>query len=65
MSAPSEAPSRCRGLPGRRHPVAATDPRSVTDFLRWVRTNGHAALEGHTGKDETARDVYVHLVERT
>ncbi len=51
--------------PGELLEVTATDPGSVTDFQGWAKTNKHALLkEQRSGKDETGRDVYIHLVER-
>ena len=51
--------------PGDLLEVTATDPGSVTDFQGWVKTAKNALLkEQSTGKDETGRDVYVHLLER-
>jgi len=45
--------------------VLATDPGSVQDFQGWVKTSKLAILrEQHTEKDETGRDVYVHVLER-
>jgi len=45
--------------------VTATDPGSVPDFQGWVKTARHARLkEQRTAKDETGRDIYVHLLER-
>lgn len=46
--------------------VTSTDPGSVTDFQGWVKTAKHAALKNQTtGRDETGRDIYVHLIEKT
>jgi TusA-related sulfurtransferase len=51
--------------PGDLLEVTATDPGSVSDFQGWVKTNKHALLkEQRTDKDETGREVYVHLLER-
>ena len=45
--------------------MLATDPGSVQDFQGWVKTSKLAILrEQHTEKDETGRDVYVHVLER-
>ncbi len=45
--------------------VMATDPGSVPDFQGWARTHKLALLrEQRTEKDETGREVYVHVVER-
>jgi tRNA 2-thiouridine synthesizing protein A len=45
--------------------VTATDPGSVPDFQGWAKTSKHAALkEQRQAKDETGRDVYIHLIER-
>ena len=46
--------------------VHATDHGSVADFQGWARVAKFATLkEQRTEKDETGRDVYVHVVERT
>jgi tRNA 2-thiouridine synthesizing protein A len=46
--------------------VTATDPGSVPDFQGWTKTAKHVVLkEQHKATDETGRDVYVHLLERT
>jgi tRNA 2-thiouridine synthesizing protein A len=51
--------------PGDELEVTATDPGSVSDFQGWVKTNRRALLkEQRTDKDETGREVYVHLLER-
>jgi TusA-related sulfurtransferase len=45
--------------------VHATDPGSVADFQGWVKVSKQATLkEQRTEKDETGREVYVHVVER-
>jgi len=45
--------------------VTATDPGSIPDFQGWVKTSKLAILkEQRTEKDETGRDVYVHVLER-
>ena len=45
--------------------VHATDPGSVPDFQGWARTNKNALLkEQRTEKDETGREIYVHVIER-
>ena len=45
--------------------VLATDPGSVTDFQGWAKTSKLAVLkEQRTEKDQTGRDVYVHVLER-
>lgn len=50
---------------GEQLEVTATDPGSVPDFQGWAKTSKHAVLkEQRQGKDETGRDVYVHLIER-
>lgn len=52
--------------PGDELEVTSTDPGSVPDFKGWVKTAKHAALKSQTtGKDETGRDIYVHLLEKT
>jgi len=54
---------RTSGTPARG---TATDPGSVPDFQGWVRTAKHALLkEQRTEKDETGKELYVHLLERT
>jgi len=46
--------------------VTATDPGSVPDFQGWAKTARNVDLkEQRTGKDETGREVYIHLLERT
>ncbi len=45
--------------------VTATDPGSVNDFQGWVKTSKLALLkEQRTDKDDTGREIYVHLLER-
>lgn len=45
--------------------VTATDAGSVSDFQGWVKTNKHALLkQQRTEKDETGRELYIHLLER-
>ena len=45
--------------------VLATDPGSVQDFQGWAKTSKLAVLrEQRTERDETGRDVYVHVLER-
>ena len=45
--------------------VTSTDAGSIPDFQGWARTAKHALLkEQHTGKDETGREIYIHLLER-
>jgi TusA-related sulfurtransferase len=52
--------------PGELLEVTATDPGSVPDFQGWAKTAKHALLkEQRTEKDETGKDVYIHLLERT
>jgi TusA-related sulfurtransferase len=51
--------------PGDELEVLATDPGSVPDFQGWARTAKHAALlSQRQEKDETGRDLYVHLLRR-
>ena len=51
--------------PGDLLEVTATDPGSVTDFQGWAKTAKTALLkEQRTDRDETGREVYVHLLER-
>jgi TusA-related sulfurtransferase len=52
--------------PGELLEVHATDPGSVPDFQGWARMAKKATLkEQRTEKDETGREVFVHLLERT
>ncbi|HYR54770.1 MAG TPA: sulfurtransferase TusA family protein [Myxococcaceae bacterium] len=52
-------------MPGEQLEVLSTDPGSVPDFQGWVKVNKKAALNSQrTEKDETGREVYVHLLER-
>jgi tRNA 2-thiouridine synthesizing protein A len=45
--------------------VLATDPGSVSDFQGWAKTSKLAVLkEQRTEKDETGREIYVHVLER-
>lgn len=45
--------------------VLATDPGSVQDFQGWARTSKLAILRAQrTEKDQTGRDIYVHVLER-
>ena len=45
--------------------VLATDPGSVSDFQGWAKTSKLAVLkEQRTEKDQTGREIYVHLLER-
>jgi tRNA 2-thiouridine synthesizing protein A len=45
--------------------VVATDPGSMPDFQGWAKTSKLAVLrEQRTEKDETGREVYVHVLER-
>ena len=45
--------------------VLATDPGSVADFQGWAKVSKSAVLkEQRTEKDETGKEVYVHVVER-
>jgi TusA-related sulfurtransferase len=51
--------------PGDRLEVVATDPGSVPDFQGWVKINKKAALQSQrVEKDETGREIYIHLLER-
>ena len=46
--------------------VLATDPGSVADFQGWAKIAKHAELrEQRTEKDDTGKEVFVHVVERT
>lgn len=46
--------------------VLATDPGSLADFQGWAKVSKVASLkEQRTEKDDTGRDLYVHVVERT
>lgn len=52
--------------PGDQLEVTATDPGSVPDFQGWVKTAKHALLkEQRTDKDDTGKELYIHLLERT
>ena len=45
--------------------VLATDPGSVSDFQGWAKTSKLVVLkEQRTEKDETGREVYLHVLER-
>ena len=45
--------------------VLATDPGSMSDFQGWAKTSKLAVLrEQRTEKDQTGREVYVHVLER-
>ena len=45
--------------------VLATDPGSMSDFQGWAKTSKLAILrEQRTEKDQTGREVYVHVLER-
>lgn len=51
---------------GERLEVLATDPGSVADFQGWAKIAKNAELkEQRTEKDESGREVFVHVVERT
>lgn len=51
--------------PGDELEVTATDPGSVPDFQGWVKTAKHALLKSqHTEKDDTGKELYIHLLER-
>lgn len=51
--------------PGEILEVHATDPGSVPDFQGWARMAKTAILkEQRTEKDETGREVFVHVLER-
>jgi tRNA 2-thiouridine synthesizing protein A len=46
--------------------ILATDPGSVADFQGWAKVSKLATLkEQRTETDDTGREVYVHVVERT
>lgn len=50
---------------GEELEVVATDPGSVADFQGWAKTNKNATLKSQrTDKDDTGREVYIHLIER-
>lgn len=44
--------------------VVATDKGSVLDFQGWVKQNPGVTLTQTQEKDETGRDVYVHLLRK-
>jgi TusA-related sulfurtransferase len=51
--------------PGDELEVTTTDPGSMPDFQGWVKVAKNALLrEQRTGKDETGRELYIHLLER-
>jgi tRNA 2-thiouridine synthesizing protein A len=51
--------------PGDQLEVIATDPGSMPDFVGWAKTAKHALLKGQRiEKDETGRELYIHLLER-
>jgi TusA-related sulfurtransferase len=51
--------------PGDVLEVLATDPGSVSDFQGWAKTSKLAVLkEQRTEKDQTGREIYVHVLER-
>ena len=51
--------------PGDQLEVVSTDPGSMPDFVGWAKTAKNALLKGQrTDKDDTGRDVYIHLLER-
>jgi TusA-related sulfurtransferase len=51
--------------PGDELEVTATDAGSVPDFQGWVKTAKHALLKSQrTEKDDTGRELYIHLLER-
>jgi TusA-related sulfurtransferase len=51
--------------PGDELEVTATDPGSMPDFVGWARTSKNALLKSQRQeKDETGKDVYVHVLER-
>ena len=51
--------------PGDVLEIRATDPGSVKDFQGWVAINKKASLkEQRTERDETGRDIFVHVLER-
>jgi len=46
--------------------VTATDPGSIPDFQGWAKTAKNVELkEQRSDKDDTGREVYIHLLERT
>ncbi len=51
--------------PGDQLEVVSTDPGSMPDFVGWSKTAKNALLKGQRmDKDDTGRDVYIHLLER-
>ena len=51
--------------PGDQLEVIATDPGSMPDFVGWAKTAKNALLVGQrTDKDETGKELYIHLLER-
>jgi TusA-related sulfurtransferase len=51
--------------PGDELEVTATDSGSVPDFQGWAKTAKHALLKSQrTEKDDTGKELYIHLLER-
>jgi TusA-related sulfurtransferase len=51
--------------PGDELEVTSTDAGSVPDFQGWVKTAKHALLKAQRiEKDETGKELYIHLLER-
>ncbi len=51
--------------PGEQLEVVSTDTGSLPVFVGWSKTAKNALLkEQRTDKDETGREVYIHLLER-
>jgi tRNA 2-thiouridine synthesizing protein A len=51
--------------PGDELEVTSTDAGSVPDFQGWAKTAKHAVLkEQRTAKDESGRELYIHLLQR-
>ena len=52
-------------VPGDQLEVIATDPGSMPDFVGWAKTAKNALLVGQRiEKDETGKELYIHLLER-
>ncbi|MHB0970567.1 MAG: sulfurtransferase TusA family protein [Thermoanaerobaculia bacterium] len=51
---------------GEELEVWATDPGSMADFRGWAKTAKHALLkEQREQLDETGRQIYVHILQKT
>jgi TusA-related sulfurtransferase len=51
--------------PGDQLEVVSTDAGSMPDFVGWAKTAKNALLKSQRiDKDDTGREVYIHLLER-